>query len=155
MTMTHIHIPYAYSIRISLIRSVISHMDMDVDMTHSQHTYGYDSFATHLGQFNPSFNPPFANEFARAVRTRAFSLSLSHPGFLVLFLSRLLLPPARILLCVGESDWRHYRNSVLRSLPHKWATRCVCVRERERQCVCVCACARMCVCLCVFEGMCV
>jgi hypothetical protein len=23
----------------------------------------------------------------------------------------------------GESDWRHYRNSVLRSLPHKWASK--------------------------------
>ena len=131
---SHMDIPYRYDY-------VISRMCIP-----NGYGYGYESFATHSGHFNPSL--------ARALsRTCAFSLSLSHPGFLVLFLSRLLLPSPLICSCAGESDWRHYRNSVLRSLPHKWATRCVCVRERESVCVCVCVracvCVFVCVCLCV------
>ena len=53
---------------------------------------------------------------------------------------------------VGEADWRHYRNSLLRSLPHKWVSKedtrfYTGLHVSARAPVCMHACMHACMCL--------
>jgi len=145
MTMTHIHIPYAYSIRISLIRSVISHMDMDVDMTHSQHTWASSILhSIHHLQMNSRALRALARSLSHSLILAfsfSFFLAYSFPLPVFYYVQASQIGAITEIRCCGRcrTSGRHG----------------VCVCERERDSVCVCVRARVCVFVCVYLRVCV